>query len=604
MIPATSGAAQELSAPAPIELTLTTSHCRLLPVRPVYTASPIARALLAEERVSMTSRVVGLIITAVVSLTALFATAATAESPVFCKEDTGGSSCPFEKAAAHLHLTAGSLELATSITNIKCEALFLSDTWESKTPQKIITGKFTFAGCKTGSGAACEAVELNGPASLEPLLTASELGELFLEYESLFDCSTTPHCVYNGEGLKGHVLGGLTTTGSEKLHVTFTEQELNHVSGFFCPEYSKLTVLYETLEKTYLREGVDFRKTALCTTDEVASTCIEEHKVNSVDYKDTAAEFLTSLLNSKCEGLVAGTVGVAAKPQEVKAEIKFTSCSNSCAITEISPGSKLFFLLEGSGFSELAEVSTAGLELFLNCGTTVKCAYGPLKLTGHALGALKTKDNGHVAFSKASLGKGEGLLCPSEASLDGLFVASSPTYIREDYVKPLTALCSKDEGSPVCKSENQVKSIDYKGSVEVLTNLLNVKCEGLASGSVGSPANPLVISPELSFSSCSGGCFVTTVSGPGTISLQREGKAEEAVATATGFEVFVKCGTTIKCLLGPEKMSGTALGPLTTGANGHLTFTKVSMGKGEGATCPSEAKLDALLVASTAAYIG
>ena len=76
--------------------------------------------------------------------------------------------------------------------------------------------------------------------------------------------------------------------------------------------------------------------------------------------------------------------------------------------------------------------------------------------------------------------------------------------------------------------------------------------------------------------------------------LQREGKAEEAKATAEGFEIFVKCGTTIKCLLGPEKVTGTALGALTTGDNGHLTFSKASLGKGEGATCPSEATLDVL----------
>jgi hypothetical protein len=51
-------------------------------------------------------------------------------------------------------------------------------------------------------------------------------------------------------------------------------------------------------------------------------------------------------------------------------------------------------------------------------------------------------------------------------------------------------------------------------------------------------------------------------------------------------------------------MSGTALGALTTGDNGHLTWSKASLGKGEGATCPKEATLDALYVASSAAYIG
>jgi hypothetical protein len=273
-------------------------------------------------------------------------------------------------------------------------------------------------------------------------------------------------------------------------------------------------------------------------------------------------------------------------------------------ITEVSGGSKLNFLYETSkeGSGELASVATEGLEIFFKCGETVKCTFGPVKASGDALGALKTGDNGHITFSKASLGTGEGSLCPKEASLDSLFVASSAFYIREKYGP--TSLCSKDEGSPVCKSENQLKSIDYKDkALEILTNLINVKCEGLASGAVGEPGSPLEVKPELTFTGCSGGCFVTSVAGPGKLLLERT-KSEEATATAEGFEIFVKCGTTIKCLLGPEKMVGTALGALTTGDNGHLTFSKASLGKGEGATCPSEATLDALFVASSAAYIG
>lgn len=347
------------------------------------------------------------------------------------------------------------------------------------------------------------------------------------------------------------------------------------------------------------------QKTALCAADDSGSSCLEEHKPSTVDFKDSAAEFLTSLVSTKCEGLISGSVGAAGKPQKVTGEYKFNSCTNGCVVTEISGGSQLGFLFETSKklTEELATATTEGLELFYKCGETVKCAYGPIKAVGDSLGALKTGDNGHITFSKDSLGKGEGLFCPEEASLDALFVASSAFYIRENY--GLTSLCSKDEGSPVCKSENQLKTIDYKDkAVELLTNLINVKCEGLASGSVGAPGNPLEIKPELTYSNCSSGCFVTSVGGPGKILIQREGKSEEAKATSKDFEIFVKCGTTIKCLLGPEEMTGTALGALATGDNGHLTFSKVSLGKGEGATCPKEATLDALYVASSVAYIG
>ena len=350
-------------------------------------------------------------------------------------------------------------------------------------------------------------------------------------------------------------------------------------------------------------------KTALCTADDPESICLEEHKPSTVDFKDSAAEFLTNLISTKCEGLISGSVGAAGKPQKVTGEYKFSSCTNGCVVTEVSGGSQLGFLFETSEKSteELASATTEGLELFYKCGETVKCVYGPIKAVGDTLGALKTEDNGHITFSKDSLGEGEGIFCPEEASLDALFVAASAFYIREDYGTPPTSLCSKDEKSPFCKSENQLKTIDYKDkAVELLTNLINVKCEGLVSGTVGTPgpSTPLEVKAELTYTGCSGGCFVTSVAGPGKIMLQREGVAEEAKATSEGFEIFVKCGTTIKCLLGPEKIAGTALGALTTGDNGHLRWSKASMGKGEGTTCPKEATLDALYVASSAAYIG
>jgi hypothetical protein len=409
------------------------------------------------------------------------------------------------------------------------------------------------------------------------------------------------------EAGKGNVEGTKAASSEEKelevgvyyWQAKYLGDSLHEESTSTCSK-EVLTVITKSTEK------FEPHKTALCTTDDAGKTCLEEHKPSTVDFKDSAAEFLTNLISSKCEGLISGSVGASGEPQKVTGEYKFSSCTNGCVVTEISGGSQLGFLFETSEKSteELATATTEGLELFYKCGETVKCAYGPIKAVGDSLGGLKTGDNGHITFSKVSLGKGEGLFCPGEASLDALFVASSAFYIREDY--GLTSLCSKDEGSPVCKSENQLKTIDYKDkAVELLTSLINVKCEGLVSGTVGTPAagKPLEIKAELTYTSCSGGCFVTAVSGPGKIMLERS-KAEEASATSEGFEIFVKCGTTIKCLLGPEKMAGKALGALTTGDNGHLTFSKVSLGKGEGATCPKEATLDALYVASSAAYIG
>ena len=520
-----------------------------------------------------------------------------AEETQLCKTETN----PCGSAATSVHeVSIGKAKLESELPTIECNVLFSSTSIGGLGAPQIIQGTFTYSSCNNF----CSVKEENGPTELKVLRTGSELAEVTGEGLVKVVCPFI-NCSYNGEGLIGHAKGALAATNA-KGEVSLTGQETNkEVGGEICPSEAFLTIKTGALTATYIGGAEPLSKTALCTTDEAASTCIEEHKPSTVDYKDSAAEFLTNLLNFKCEGLVSGSVEAAGKPQEVKAEHKYSSCTNSCVVTEVGGGSKLLFLMEGESSKELASATTGALELFVKCGATIKCTFGPIEMVGHALGALKTGDNGHIAFSKDSLGASEGATCPSEASLDALFVASSATYIREDYVKPPTSLCSKDEGSPICKSENQLKTIDYKDkAVEILTNLINVKCEGLASGAVGEPGNPLEVKPELTYTGCSGGCFVTSVAGPGKILLQREGKSEEAKATSEGFEIFVKCGTTIKCLLGPEKMTGKALGALTTGDNGHLVFSKASLGKGEGATCPSEATLDALYVASSAAYIG
>jgi hypothetical protein len=342
-------------------------------------------------------------------------------------------------------------------------------------------------------------------------------------------------------------------------------------------------------------------KTALCKADE--SPCSGGNVIIHVHESQVGKAKLLSEPTVECEVVLflGDTVAGTSEPLEIKGKFTYEKCNNSCKVTEEEGPAVVSVLREES---ELATVTGEGL-VKLNCFYGfINCRYTGEGLEGHGLGPLtSSSENGSVVIEEQETHKESGT-CPEEAFLDLTTTPLSHTYIAKDEGPP-TSLCSKDEGSPICKSENQLKSIDYKDkAVEILTNLINVKCEGLASGSVGEPGNPIEIKPELTYTNCSGGCFVTSVAGPGKVLLQREEKSEEAKATGEGFEIFVKCGTTIKCLLGPEKMTGTALGALTTGDNGHLTFSKVSMGKGEGATCPKEATLDALYVASSAAYIG
>jgi hypothetical protein len=340
--------------------------------------------------------------------------------------------------------------------------------------------------------------------------------------------------------------------------------------------------------------------TALCTKDE--SPCGSKNLVTHIHETSVGkAKFKSSLPTIECTVLFLGEVGAPGTPQLIEGNFTYSSCNNFCSFKEENGPAAIEVLKTAT---ELGSITGERL-VHVSC-PFISCNYVGTGLEGHGLGPLTSSQaNGSVVITELIIEKESGS-CPEETFLTLTTTPLSATYIaNEEAPNSKTTLCSKDEGTPICKSENQLKSIDYKDkAVEILTNLINVKCEGLVSGTVGEPGNPLEVKPELTYTGCSGGCFVTSVAGPGKIMLQREGKAEEAKATSEGFEIFVKCGTTIKCLLGPEKMTGTALGALTTGDNGHLTFSKASLGKGEGATCPSEATLDALYVASSAAYIG
>jgi hypothetical protein len=338
-------------------------------------------------------------------------------------------------------------------------------------------------------------------------------------------------------------------------------------------------------------------ETTLCSGD--GSGCGVTH-IHETTLSGAKAKLSSHSGTVSCDVLFLGdALGTSGEPLVIHGNFTYTNCG-SCTVTETSPHSTISLFKEGQ---ETAKVTREGT-VFVDCGKDgIQCEYDGKGLVGTGMGPLLSSEtNGSISLSNQVIHplKVEGSRCPEESKLDITTTPLSATYIS----KPPTSLCSIDEESPVCKSENQLKTIDYKDkALEVLTNLINVNCEGLASGSVGEPGGILEVKPELTFTGCSGGCFVTSVAGPGKVVLERS-KSEEAKATAEGFEIFVKCGMTIKCLLGPGEMAGTALGALTTGDNGHLAFSKVSTGKGEGLLCPSEAGLDALFVASSATYIG
>jgi hypothetical protein len=143
----------------------------------------------------------------------------------------------------------------------------------------------------------------------------------------------------------------------------------------------------------------------------------------------------------------------------------------------------------------------------------------------------------------------------------------------------------------------------------LLNSISNVECNVLILGTVqqGLKTNgpvPITVTKEnLQYTNCSP-CTVTTEEG-GTILVLKLKSAglELADVTGDGFKVKVVCLGFIKCIYNAAGLSGHGLGPLATGGNGHVTYTKAKVTSESGGLCPAEAFLDALFKDLTKTYI-
>jgi hypothetical protein len=167
-----------------------------------------------------------------------------------CKEDI--LVCPEAKIVKHVHEVDSAALLLNSILNVTCTGLFLGDVEGTGLAHLTISivGNFSYSGCKGSNGSACEAVELNGPATIAVMKIGAEKTEITGEGEVLVKCGSFLHCVYNGTNLKGTGEGPLLAGGNgvAKTH----EATTNKVSGFLCPATSKLDSLYVPLTPTYI----------------------------------------------------------------------------------------------------------------------------------------------------------------------------------------------------------------------------------------------------------------------------------------------------------------------------------------------------------------
>jgi hypothetical protein len=177
------------------------------------------------------------------------ASSAMGELTSLCKADE--NPCSETNAITHVHETSvGKAALESSLPTIECTVLFLGDG--SLGTPLVISGTFTYSSCNNF----CSVKEEGGPAELEVLKTAAELGEVSYQFLINVKCPFI-NCNYIGEGLKGHDLGPLKATHANG-EVDITEQNTEKESGS-CPEESFLSIETTPLEQVNLE-----RPTMVC----------------------------------------------------------------------------------------------------------------------------------------------------------------------------------------------------------------------------------------------------------------------------------------------------------------------------------------------------
>lgn len=164
-----------------------------------------------------------------------------------------------------------------------------------------------------------------------------------------------------------------------------------------------------------------------------------------------------------------------------------------------------------------------------------------------------------------------------------------------------TALCSMDKDP--CPEANQTTKVHYVAdNILIHTSVMDYECDALLSATVLKLGAPQILdATSLVYTSCDQGC-TRTVKALGTFSVLRTG-VELASIAGNGFEVRVQCGSLIDCTYSFKELTGTVLGPLLTGDNGHITYVEAGLLSLGGILCPKVANLNALFESLEAVYV-
>jgi hypothetical protein len=183
-----------------------------------------------------------LAIVAVFAMALIGPSLAMGEDTALCEADESQCTSP----VSHVHYVAEDIFILGPY-NYHCDALLLASVGELGSPQ-VLEGNLTYFNCSGG----CARTEISEGGTLSFLRTGVELAEVTGEgFEILSSCGGSFHCVYTFENLTGHAVDPLLSTANNG-EITYIEQPLNHVSGFFCPKETKLDATFVPLSETYI----------------------------------------------------------------------------------------------------------------------------------------------------------------------------------------------------------------------------------------------------------------------------------------------------------------------------------------------------------------
>jgi hypothetical protein len=157
--------------------------------------------------------------------------------------------------------------------------------------------------------------------------------------------------------------------------------------------------------------------TALCSVEE--NPCKESNQIKEIEFEADDIVVLTSAMDYECDASFSATVSGLGAPQTLTVtEMQYTSCNQGCSRTVEELGT---FSVNRTG-ADLGYMTGIGFEVYVECESSIDCTYAYTGMSG-------TIQGGHITFVEAPFEKISGLLCPDEAYLDALFVASEPVYV-------------------------------------------------------------------------------------------------------------------------------------------------------------------------------